>query len=463
MIDEGTRETIQRLRAQGVALREISRLLKLSRNTVRRALRQGPPGARAGQSGPDAQLAALIDASFARCGGNVVRVQQMLREDYQREVAYSTLTRWVRDAALRPSKPRAGSYHFAPGEEMQHDTSPMRPVLGNQPVSAQCAALVLAYSRRLYIEFLPCFTRFEAKCFLGAAFAFMDGTCPRCVIDNTSVLVAGGSGPEADIAPEMLAFGQAYRVAFVPHRLHHPDRKARIERPFDYVARNFLAGRTFRDWDDLNAQARTWCACTANQKPKRALGMSPEAAYLQERPHLQPLPPVLPPVYQTLYRVVDSEAYVALDTNRYSVPERLMGQRVTVLKYPATVQVFYRQVKVADHPRLIGQRYGKHTQRGHHLPHQRRRLYQGPSPVEQQLSGHHEALDRYVQALKQRAPGRGLRRLRRLLELKRSYPPEAFYSAIVHALHYGLFDLGRLEQLILERVAGEFFQLPEPD
>jgi transposase len=463
MIDEGRREAIQRLREQGVALREISRLLKLSRNTVRRVLRQPAPALAKRDSALDDELAALIDELFARCGGNVVRIQELLREEYQREVAYSTLTRWVRDAQLRQPKARAGHYTFAPGEEMQHDTSPMRPVVGDKPVSAQCAALVMAYSRRLYIEFFPTFTRFEAKCFLAAAFRFMHGTCPRCVIDNTSVLVVGGSGPEAEIAPEMLAFGQAYRVQFVPHRIGHADRKARVERPFDYIARNFLAGRTFCDWVDLNQQARHWCERTANQKPKRALGMSPEAASVMERPTLQALPPNPPPVYQTHYRVVDIEAYVALDTNRYSVPERLLGQRVTVLKYPATVQLFHRQAKVAEHPRLIGQRYGKSTQRGHHLPYQRQRLYQQTSPIEQQLRGHHAALDRYVQALKQHAPGRGLRRLRRLLELKRSYPPEAFYAAVAHALHYGLYDLGRLEQLILERVAGEFFQLPEDD
>jgi len=404
MIDEGRRETIHTLRAQGVSLREISRLLKISRNTVRRVLRQSPPLAARRNSALDDELSTLIETLFARCGGNVVRVQELLRDEYQREVTYSTLTRWVRDAALRQSKPRAGRYSFEPGEEMQHDTSPMRPLVGDQAVSAQCAALVLAYSRRLYIEFFPRFTRFEAKCFLAQALAFMQGSCPRCVIDNTSVVVAGGSGPEADIAPEMFAFGQAYRVQFVPHRIGHADRKARVERPFDYVTRNFLAGRTFRDWDELNQQARLWCERTANQKPKRALGMSPEAAYLMERPALQALPANPPPVYQTHYRVVDIEAYVALDTNRYSVPERLLGQRVTVLKYPATVQVFHRQAKVAEHPRLITQRYGKSTQRGHHLPHQHRRLYQQTSPIEQQLRGHHAALDGYVQALKREVP-----------------------------------------------------------
>jgi hypothetical protein len=52
-------------------------------------------------------------------------------------------------------------------------------------------------------------------------------------------------------------------------------------------------------------------------------------------------------------------------------------------------------------------------------------------------------------------------KLRRLLELKHTYPAEPFLAAIAQALHYGLFDLTRLERLILERVAGEFFDLNE--
>ena len=36
-------------------------------------------------------------------------------------------------------------------------------------------------------------------------------------------------------------------------------------------------------------------------------------------------------------------------------------------------------------------------------------------------------------------------------------------SAIDTALTYGLYDLNRLESLILKRVAGDFFALDEPE
>ena len=274
------RQTIRTLRAQGTPLRQISRLLGLSRNTVRRLLRACPttpydePGAPQPPCPP--QTLALLERLFTRCRGNVVRVHEVLATEHQLPLAYSTLTRWVREAGLRAPPRRAGSYTFDPGAEMHHDTSPHRLGVAGQTVSAQCAAVVLAYSRRLFMRYYPRFTRFEAKAFLADAFVFMDGTCTRCVIDNTSVLVASGAGADATIAPEMAAFARAYGVTFWAHAVNHPDRKARVERPFAYIEGNFLAGRSFSDWDDLNAQALTWCIDTANAKPKRVLGMRPE-------------------------------------------------------------------------------------------------------------------------------------------------------------------------------------------
>ena len=187
--------------------------------------------------------------------------------------------------------------------------------------------------------------------------------------------------------------------------------------------------------------------------------MSPEAAYVLEKPYLTDLPEHRPPVYQAFERVVDVTGFVSLDTNRYSVPERFVGKQVTVYKYPSEVQIYLRQRHLATHPRLVGQRDAKHTLPGHHIVPGRHQHRRAPSPEEQALRGGDERLERYVGALKGRARGRGVRVFRRLLELKRSYPRAAFLAALDTALAYGMYDLGRLEQLILRHVAGDFFAL----
>ena len=455
MIAPDIREAILALHRKGTRIRKIARLLKLSRNTVRQAIRLPPPHGMAAPELP-AHLLQPITEAFIRCQGNVVRVQEILAAEHGTRIPYSTLTRWVRHADLRAPKQRAGRYHFGMGEEMQFDTSPHPLTLNDHPVKAQCAALVLAYSRRLFIRYFPCFTRFEAKAFLREALCFMDGSAGHCMVDNSNVVVASGSGADAVIAPEMEAFGRIFGFEFIAHAVGDANRSARVERPFFFVEKNFLPGRRFSSWDDLNTQARDWCEHIANQKPKRALGMSPEAAYVMEKPELKPLP-----IYQAFTRIVDVEGYVFLDTNRYSVPERLIGKKVEVYKYPEAVKVLFRHREVAEHPRLVGKRDAQSTLKEHRRP-KRRQAYQGPSDEERQLRGQSQLLDRYVSGLRKRSPGRGVSRLRRLLAMRRTYPRQAFLAAIETALQYGLYDLHRLEHLILERVAGDFFQI-NPD
>jgi transposase len=404
----------------------------------------------------------MLPALYCESRGNVVRMQELLRERHGEEVPYSTLTHWVRQAQLRAPPPRVGRYAFAPGEEMQHDTSPHRLQVGTTRVTAQCAGLILGFSRYAFIQYYPRFTRFEAQVFLQETFTFLGGTCGRCTIDNTSVLVAAGSGPGALIAGPMEQFGAHYGVQFVPHAIGHPDRKAHVERLFHYVEHNFLPGRTFADWPDLNAQARAWCETVANQKVKRSLGTSPRAAFEEERPALRPLPAHCPAVCVIAHRVVDTEAYVRLETNRYSVPERLLGKAVEVHQYFDTVVVLFQGKEVARHPRAIGQRDRRVTAAGHHGPPRVRRT--DPPPAQQVLlAGAPPVLADYVQALIAHAPGRGAARLKRLLQLSRTYPPEPFLATVAQALTYGLFDLTRLESLILKQVRGDFFQLPERD
>ena len=116
---------------------------------MRRALR-APDGVRPARRLPDDRIPPDLDATLERARGNAVRARELLAADGT-HVSYSTLTRWLREAGLRTPPPRAGEYVFAPGCEMQHDTSPHRVTIGGRVVTAQCAGLVLAYSRRLFI------------------------------------------------------------------------------------------------------------------------------------------------------------------------------------------------------------------------------------------------------------------------------------------------------------------------
>jgi len=187
--------------------------------------------------------------------------------------------------------------------------------------------------------------------------------------------------------------------------------------------------------------------------------MSPDAAYITEKPSLKRLPPFTPPVYQSCYRVVDIQGYVQLETNRYSVPHKLVGTKMEVQKHWNRVLVYDKQKMVAEHQRIIDKKDTRSTLPGHHPPLNREKSHQGASKEELLLSGRNEELDRYVKNLKKRSRGRGVLNLRRLLNLQRTYPHAPFMAGINKALTYGLYDLARLEKIILGNIAGDFFDL----
>ena len=291
---------------------------------------------------------------------------------------------------------------------------------------------MLAYSRRLFIQYYPRFTRFEARAFLLEAARFMAGVCPVCIIDNTSVLLAAGAGADAVIAPEIAAFARTLGFGFRAHRVGNPDRKGRIERPFAYVETNFLVGRSFADLDDLNRQALAWCRDTANRKPKQALGMSPDAAYVIEQPHLVPLPDVLPPVYELLERVVDLHGYVSVDTNRYSVPERYVGNRSLSPRRRPKIEVRHKSTTIAIHRRVIDQRDTRRSCPAT-TPSRCDRAAARP-PRRRCCAAIMTALTATPRRSRQHGRAGNRRALRRLIEMRRTYPPGPFIAAIEQAL-----------------------------
>jgi len=460
MIEPIKEDLIKELFKQGMSKRAIAKHLKISRTTINKVISNPETRPSPNKSSKYDPYIDQVREYFNECKGNVVRVQEKLFSQNNISIPYQSLTWLIRKYQLRsPVTKRAGRYHFEPGEEMQHDTSPHKITIGNKQVTAQCASLVLAYSRKIFIQYYPRFTRFECKVFLAEALQYMQGSCKRCVIDNTSVIVGRGSGPDAVMAPEMEMFARIYGAHFMAHRIMHADRKARVERPFYYAETNFLVGRTFSGWHDLNQQARDWCDQVANRKTKRILGMSPDEAWVMEKHSLLSLPRVPPPVYVSFQRTVDVEGYVHLDTIRYSVPDTLIGENVEVLKHWGRVEVYHGRILVAKHKRVLQGRHKRVTEPKHHRPLTRTNAHQGPSAEEVCLTGRNKTLDCYVAELKKRSRGRGVVRLRQLLELKRTYPSEPFMAAIDNALCYGLFDLARLERIILKNTGGDFFEI----
>ena len=67
----------------------------------------------------------------------------------------------------------------------------------------------------------------------------------------------------------------------------------------------------------------------------------------------------------------------------------------------------------------------------------------------------------YVAALKQRSRKVQTLVLRQLWRLVREYPRQPLLAAVQEAARYGLYDLDRLERMILRRVARDYVLLKD--
>jgi hypothetical protein len=462
MLDQGTRTAILRLHEAGQGVRAIARALRASRGAVRDVIRskseQVPRIARVRLGEPHRED--ILDL-YTRCKGNLVRVHEELLAAGA-TLSYQALTAFCRSASIgtEPKKP-AGQYHFVPGEEMQHDTSPHVATIGGAVRKLQTASLVCCYSRMLFFQHYPVWNRFQLKLFFADALAYFDGACGRCMLDNSSVVVLHGTGKDMVPAPEMAAFAERYGFAFAAHELGDADRSARVERPFDFIDNNFLAGREFSDFDDMNQQARVWFD-KQNRSFKRHLQAVPSELFAVEKTAMKRLPAWLPDVYLLHQRIVDNEGLVSVSTQRYSVPWRLIGRRLEVREGKDKVEFYDGPRLVASHARVVSGERQRIIVPEHRPPRGEMHKH-GPTPQEQDLLKQCPELSSYIDGLKRRTVGRGSLALRRLLRMLHDYPREPFIAAVKTANDFGLYDLERLERMVLRAIAKDYFILPSFD
>ena len=462
MLNRSQRTTILELAGQGVSKREIARALGVSRLSVRRVLRarsaEVPELDRGEKAEPYRQQ---ILELMHQCKGNLVRVHEELVAGGA-ELSYQALTAFCRRHGIgQPPVVAAGRYEFEPGEEMQHDTSPHEVRLGGKKRKVQTASAVLCYSRMLFFQCYPSFQRFDCKVFLTEALRYFSGSPARVMIDNTHVVVLRGTGREMAPVPEMAAFGERFGFQFVAHEIGDANRSARVERPFRFIEGNFLAGRTFSSWEDLNQQARQWCD-KVNSTYKKHIRAVPRELFALERLHLKPLPAWIPEVYRLQERLVDVEGYIALHSNRYSVPVDWIGRRVEVRETKDKIEIQLDARRLVTHCRLVQAEHQRVTLAEHRPPRghgARRRDH--PRPEEKAIVAAAPELADYVAGLKQRSRKTVTLALRQLLRLVREYPREPLLGAVREAARYGLYDLDRVERMILRRVAREYFLLDE--
>jgi len=361
MVDQERWAEIRRLfDEERVSISEIGRRLDLDRKTVRRSLRQTTwqPYRRAAVG----ETLLTAHADFVRdrapqVGYSARILYQELRASRGYTGSYETVKRCVAPLREVPRQADRALLRFEtpPGQQSQIDWGQATVPFRTGPVVVHVFVLTLGFSRRgfYYVcadERLPQFLEAHER-----AFAHFGGHTREHLYDRPRTVCYADDTGRRIWNPTFKAFADYW--GFEPRvcRPYRAQTKGKVESGVKYVKRNFLPGRTFVDVVDCQTQLDEWNATIADRRLHGTTHEWPILRFERERGQLVPVAEQRSFQQEArVSRIVAEDYLVSLATNRYSVPFRLIGQRVEVQRRSDTVHIFHRDREVATHPVLLG-------------------------------------------------------------------------------------------------------------
>ncbi len=319
-----------------------------------------------------------VHADFIRAqlkdGVTVATVHQRLVDEQALTASVASLRRWV--AANLPEEVRRSQVRVLrpvdaePGSEAQIDYgrlgSWIDPESGRRR-TVWAFVMVLACSRHMFVRPVlvmdqAAWTRAHVE-----AFAFFGGVPARLVPDNLKTGVDKPDLYDPKLNRSYAELAVHYDTLVDPARAFKPKDKPRVERPMPYVRDSFWRGREFTSLAQMQAQAVSWSREVAGARSCRPLdGAAPGAVFAAvEAPALRPLPRA-PFVLATWSSgKVGPDIHVKVGRALYSVPWRLIGQRVDARTTATMVQIIAGGDVVATHVRA---EKGRRTNFDHYPP-----------------------------------------------------------------------------------------------
>jgi transposase len=348
---------IRRLyRAEGLPIREIARVMGVSRNTVRAAVASGgPPRYERPPKG------SVVDAAEPRIRELLKAYPRMPATVIAERIGWHRSIRVLsgRVAELRPAylpPDPASRTAYAAGEIAQCDFwfPPVTlPVGSGQVRTAKqlpVLTMVTGYSRWASGLLIP--SRGTEDLFAGwwQLISALDAV-PRVLVWDGEGAIGRWRAGKPELTTGCQAFRGTLGAKVIVCRPADPEAKGVVERFHDYLERSFLPGRVFAGPADFNAQLRDWLA-VVNTRVRRALGCAPCDRITADRAAMLALPPVAPATGWRSWTRLARDHYIRLDSNDYSVHPAVIGRRIEVTADLHRVRVACDGQVVADHERI---------------------------------------------------------------------------------------------------------------
>jgi len=371
-------------------------------------------------------------------------------EGYQHSQFSELYRRWAGklDLSLRQEH-RAGQKLFV---DYAGDTIPVINPETGEIFQAQIFIAVLGASNYTFVE--ASYSQ-ELQCWISShvhAFEYFGGVTEIVVVDNLKSGVSRACRYEPEINPTYLDLAQHYGTSIIPARAGKPKDKAKVEAGVLIVIRWILAAlrnRTFFSLEELNQAIREKLFILNNHKFQKLDTSRAELFKTIEKPALKPLPPNPYEFADWKKATVNIDYHIEIDHHCYSVPYQLVRQQVDVRITAATVEVLFKNRRVASHKRSY--RKGGFTTLSEHRPKSHKEYLEWtPSRIIRWAgeNGPHtrELVTKVIESKPH--PEQGYRSCLGIIRLARKYSPQRLEAACQRALNIKAFSYKSVNSIL---------------
>ncbi len=233
-------------------------------------------------------------------------------------------------------------YETDPGQQMQYDWSEYRVKLGKETTKVYVHQLICGFSRKKIFDASLDISQSSIFNSLSEAFLELGGVCRYIQVDNARQFVKNASVNNFQWNDAFLKFCGYYSIEPTRSMPYYPQSKGKVENPFNYVEHHFIRNNTFESFDDFYKKLKIFQEDFNNRKHSR-INATPNELFDKEKEFLLPVSSDSISLSTMETRKVTSDCLIAYKGNRYSVPYYFSGGRVWIRPHKGAYLNIYSQ------------------------------------------------------------------------------------------------------------------------
>ena len=339
---------IQAMKEEGFSIRQVSRVIRVSRNTITKYWKMRPDEYAAEYKALNRMTALMAYEPVVLKwletypGMTAAQVRDWLLERYQLDAADRTVRRFVTNLrekhgiakAMEPRREYEAVDELPKGHQLQLDFGEKKVRDANR----------INYTKLYFVIFTLTYSRYKWGIFQDGPFTSTDlvralygcfdhyGGMPyELVYDQDSVIVVSENYGDIIHTQVFTAFLSETKIRTRVCRKQDPETKGLIEASVKFVKGNFMQNRHYMGIDIWNDSFEKWLERTGNGQKHGMTKQKPAEMFLEEREHLLPLYGHAPAdAADFMDRAIRPDNTVLYLSNRYSLPLGTYGREKTV-------------------------------------------------------------------------------------------------------------------------------------